>query len=108
MTSRAATWNNWISRETDMRASAKDMVHGRCNGIGKCVKGVARSERDGGEGNRGWTTAEDIQVDGKKTGKRTRLWVINEWGRDSVHATGSEWMVGERRATRTTEEKVGE
>ena len=91
-----------------MRANVEDMVHGRCNGIGKCVKGVARSESDGGEGNRGWTTAEDIQVDGKKTGKRTRLWVINRWGRASVHATGSEWMVGERRATRTTEEKVGE
>jgi hypothetical protein len=53
MTSRAATWNNWISRETDVRTSAEDMVHGRCNGTGECVDGVARSEDDGGEGNRG-------------------------------------------------------
>jgi hypothetical protein len=54
MTSRAATWNNWISRETGMRTSAEVMVRGKCNGVGECG---------------GWTMAEDIQVDGKKTGK---------------------------------------
>jgi hypothetical protein len=29
-----------------MRASAEDMVHGRCDGIGGRVEGVARSESD--------------------------------------------------------------
>jgi hypothetical protein len=53
MTSRAAIWNNWISRETNMRASAEDMVNGRCDGIGGCVEGMARSEGDDREGDRG-------------------------------------------------------
>jgi hypothetical protein len=36
-----------------MRASAEDVMHGRCNGIGECVKGVVRRESDGRGGNRG-------------------------------------------------------
>jgi hypothetical protein len=36
-----------------MRASAEDMVNGRCDGIGGRVEGVARSEGDDREGDRG-------------------------------------------------------
>ena len=43
---------------------------------------------------------EDIQVDGKKTGKRTHLWVINGCGKDEVHTVGNKWMVGEKGANR--------
>jgi hypothetical protein len=38
--------------------------------------------------------AEDIQVDGEKTGERTRLWVRNGCGKGAGHAAGNEWMVG--------------
>jgi hypothetical protein len=47
-------------------------------------------------------TAEDIQVDGKNTEERTRLWVINRCGKDEVLATRNKWMVGEKGANRTT------
>jgi hypothetical protein len=36
-----------------MRASGEDMVNGRCDGIGGHVEGVARSEGDDREGDRG-------------------------------------------------------
>ena len=49
--------------------------------------------------------AEDIQVDGEKTGERTLLWVRNGCGKGVGHVAGNEWMVGERRATRSTEER---
>jgi hypothetical protein len=35
-----------------MRANAEDMVHGRCDGIGGRMEGVARSEGDDKEGDR--------------------------------------------------------
>ena len=77
-----------------MRASAEDMVNGRCDGIRGRVEGAARSEGDDKEGDRGRTMAEDIQVDGEKMGERTRLWVRNGCGKGAGHATGNEWMVG--------------
>jgi hypothetical protein len=49
--------------------------------------------------------AEDTQVDGEKTRERTRLWVRNRCGKGAGHAAGKEWMVGGKRATRTTEER---
>jgi hypothetical protein len=48
---------------------------------------------------------EDIQVDREKTGERTCLRVRNGYGKGAGHAAGNEWMVGGRKATRTTEER---
>jgi hypothetical protein len=61
-----------------MRASAEDVMHGRCNGIGERVKGVVRRESDGRGGEQG------VNHGGSHPGR---------WGEDrkTNSSLGDEW-----------------